>query len=71
MDNIFFVMFAKILMSLAHMDGQLTMVGNRDYGRQVLVDHGLLLTTSFMKEKGEGSGFGGDWAVRLDAKNER
>ncbi|KAK3166350.1 hypothetical protein QOZ80_1AG0044680 [Eleusine coracana subsp. coracana] len=43
----------------------------RDYGRQMLVDHGLLLTTSFLKEKGEGSGFGGDWAVRLDADNER
>ncbi|KAG8054167.1 hypothetical protein GUJ93_ZPchr0001g31040 [Zizania palustris] len=42
----------------------------RDYGRQMLLDHGLLLTTSFMKEKGEGSGYGGDWAVRLDAKNE-
>lgn len=43
----------------------------RDYGRQVLVDHGLFLTTSFLKEKGESSGYGGDWAVRLDANNER
>uniref|UniRef100_A0A0E0JSX2 Mannosyl-oligosaccharide glucosidase n=1 Tax=Oryza punctata TaxID=4537 RepID=A0A0E0JSX2_ORYPU len=42
----------------------------RDYGRQVLVDHGLLLTTSFLKEKGEGSGYGGDWAVRLNAKTD-
>lgn len=43
----------------------------RDYGRQVLVDHGLFLTTSFLKEKGESSGYGGDWAVRLDANRER
>jgi mannosyl-oligosaccharide glucosidase len=43
----------------------------RDYGHQVLVDHGLFLTTSFLKEKGEGSGYGGDWAVRLDANCER
>ncbi|KAL6840416.1 hypothetical protein ACP4OV_030226 [Aristida adscensionis] len=43
----------------------------RDYGRQVLDDHGLFLTTSFLKEKGEGSGYGGDWSVRLDANNER
>ena len=42
----------------------------RDYGRQELTDHGLQLTTSFLKEKREGSGYGGDWAVRLDAKNE-
>ncbi|KAI4964728.1 hypothetical protein ZWY2020_059785 [Hordeum vulgare] len=42
----------------------------RDYGRQELTDHGLHLTTSFLKEKGDGSGYGGDWAVRLDAKNE-
>ncbi|XP_044978139.1 mannosyl-oligosaccharide glucosidase GCS1-like [Hordeum vulgare subsp. vulgare] len=41
----------------------------RDYGRQELTDHGLHLTTSFLKEKGDGSGYGGDWAVRLDAKN--
>ena len=43
----------------------------RDYGHQVLVDHGLFLTTSFLKEKGEGSGYGGDWAVRLNANSER
>uniref|UniRef100_A0ACD5XGZ3 Uncharacterized protein n=1 Tax=Avena sativa TaxID=4498 RepID=A0ACD5XGZ3_AVESA len=42
----------------------------RDYGRQELTDHGLQLTTSFLKQKGEGSGYGGDWAVRLDAKSE-
>ncbi|XP_072999094.1 mannosyl-oligosaccharide glucosidase GCS1 [Typha latifolia] len=43
----------------------------RDYGRQVLIDHGLSLTTSFLKEKGEGSGYGGDWAVRLDVQNDK
>lgn len=41
----------------------------RDYGRQLIVDHGLSFTTSFLKEKKEGSGFGGDWAVRLDLQN--
>ncbi|KAL0926218.1 hypothetical protein M5K25_002430 [Dendrobium thyrsiflorum] len=41
----------------------------RDYGRQVLVDQALSLTTSFLKENGNGSGFGGDWAVRLEADN--
>uniref|UniRef100_A0A0A9DLD9 Uncharacterized protein n=1 Tax=Arundo donax TaxID=35708 RepID=A0A0A9DLD9_ARUDO len=30
MDSIFFVMFVKILMSLAHMGGQLTTVGIMD-----------------------------------------
>ena len=43
----------------------------RDYGHQALVDHGLFLTTGFIKDKGEGSGYGGDWAVRLDANSER
>ncbi|XP_042432224.1 mannosyl-oligosaccharide glucosidase GCS1-like isoform X2 [Zingiber officinale] len=41
----------------------------RSYGRQLIVDHGLSFTTSFLKEKKEGSGFGGDWAVRLDLQN--
>nr|XP_010929770.1 mannosyl-oligosaccharide glucosidase GCS1 [Elaeis guineensis] len=41
----------------------------RDYGRQVLVDHGMSITTSFLKEKDKGSGYGGDWAVRLDVQN--
>uniref|UniRef100_A0A1D1XWE2 Mannosyl-oligosaccharide glucosidase n=1 Tax=Anthurium amnicola TaxID=1678845 RepID=A0A1D1XWE2_9ARAE len=43
----------------------------RDYGRQVLVDHGLKLTTSFLKAKGHGSGYGGDWTVRVEAENEK
>ncbi|VAH68854.1 unnamed protein product [Triticum turgidum subsp. durum] len=43
----------------------------RDYGRQELIDHALRLTTSFLKEKGEGSGYGGDWVVRLDAQDKR
>lgn len=42
----------------------------RDYGRQVMVDHGLMFTTSFLKEKMDGSGYGGDWAVRLEAEHE-
>ncbi|CAI8616993.1 unnamed protein product [Vicia faba] len=37
----------------------------RDYGHQVLVDHGLILTTEFLKSNGDGSGYGGDWAVRI------
>ncbi|KAJ4748521.1 Mannosyl-oligosaccharide glucosidase [Rhynchospora pubera] len=42
----------------------------RDYGRQVLRDHDFYIETSFLKQKGEESGFGGDWAVRLDISNE-
>lgn len=41
----------------------------RDYGRQVIVDQGLSLTTSFLKEKGYGSSYGGDWAVRINVQN--
>lgn len=43
----------------------------RDYGRQFLVDHGLMLTTSFLKSKGADSGYGGDWAVRVNVENEK
>lgn len=43
----------------------------RDYGRQLIIDHGLSFTTNFLKVKREGSGYGGDWAVRLDLQNER
>ncbi|CAA6668399.1 unnamed protein product [Spirodela intermedia] len=43
----------------------------RDYGRQELVDRGLKLVTSFIKMKGDGSGYGGDWAVRVEADNEK
>ncbi|KAL1550439.1 ADP-ribosylation factor GTPase-activating protein gcs1 [Salvia divinorum] len=42
----------------------------RDYGRQVLVDQKLVLTTSFLKSKEEESGYGGDWAVRIEAQSE-
>ncbi|KAL5175253.1 Mannosyl-oligosaccharide glucosidase GCS1 [Glycine soja] len=38
----------------------------RDFGHQVLVDHGMTLTTEFLKSKEEGSGYGGDWAVRIN-----
>ncbi|KAJ0972621.1 hypothetical protein J5N97_020580 [Dioscorea zingiberensis] len=41
----------------------------RDYGRQVLVDHSISLTTSFLKDRQNGSGYGGDWAVRVNVKN--
>lgn len=40
----------------------------RDYGHQVLVDHGMILTTEFLKSKGDDSGYGGDWAVRIDVQ---
>lgn len=42
----------------------------RDYGRQVLRDHGFHIETSYLKQKGEDSGFGGDWAVRIDVGKE-
>ncbi|KAK7319058.1 hypothetical protein RJT34_03770 [Clitoria ternatea] len=37
----------------------------RDYGHQLLVDNGITLTTEFIKSKEDGSGYGGDWAVRI------
>jgi len=40
----------------------------RDFGHQVLVDHGMTLTTGFLKSKEEGSGYGGDWAVRINVQ---
>ncbi|KAL2343448.1 hypothetical protein Fmac_004733 [Flemingia macrophylla] len=40
----------------------------RDFGNQVLVDHGMTLTTGFLKSKEEGSGYGGDWAVRINVQ---
>ncbi|WCJ38747.1 Mannosyl-oligosaccharide glucosidase GCS1 [Euphorbia peplus] len=43
----------------------------RDFGRQVLVDQGLRLETSFLKSKSEGSGYGGDWAVRIDVQSDK
>ncbi|GAB4829340.1 ADP-ribosylation factor GTPase-activating protein gcs1 [Ancistrocladus abbreviatus] len=43
----------------------------RDYGRQLLVDQHLALETSFLKSKLDGSGYGGDWAVRLDVQSKR
>lgn len=41
-----------------------------DFGHQLLVDQDLTLETSFLKSKGDGSGYGGDWAVRLDLQSE-
>ncbi|CAK9144298.1 unnamed protein product [Ilex paraguariensis] len=43
----------------------------RDYGHQILGDQGMTLTTSFLKSKGEGSGYGGDWAVRVHVQREK
>ncbi|KAK7246976.1 hypothetical protein RIF29_41850 [Crotalaria pallida] len=40
----------------------------RDFGHQVLADHAMILTTVFLKSKGAGSGYGGDWAVRIDGQ---
>ncbi|KAK4402661.1 Mannosyl-oligosaccharide glucosidase GCS1 [Sesamum angolense] len=42
----------------------------RDYGHQVLVDQNLKLTTSFLKSMEKESSYGGDWAVRIEAKSE-
>ncbi|KAL9225563.1 hypothetical protein vseg_001469 [Gypsophila vaccaria] len=43
----------------------------RDYGRQLIADHGLTLETSFVKSKVESGGYGGDWAVRIDVQSEK
>lgn len=43
----------------------------RDYGRQVIVDQDLTLTTSFLKSKDKESGYGGDWGVRVEAQSEK
>ncbi|KAF5939858.1 hypothetical protein HYC85_021025 [Camellia sinensis] len=43
----------------------------RDYGRQMLVDRDMTLMTSFLTSKEDGSGYGGDWAVRIDVQSEK
>ncbi|KAG6653947.1 mannosyl-oligosaccharide glucosidase GCS1 isoform X1 [Carya illinoinensis] len=43
----------------------------RDFGHQVLVDQDLMLTTSFLKSKVDGCGYGGDWAVRIDVQSKQ
>lgn len=48
-----------------------TQHNGHDYGHQVLVDQDLTLTTSFFKTKTNGSGYGGDWAVRVAVQNEK
>ncbi|XP_027343269.1 mannosyl-oligosaccharide glucosidase GCS1-like [Abrus precatorius] len=40
----------------------------RDFGHQVLIDYGMTLTTEFLKSIEEGSGYGGDWVVRINAQ---
>ncbi|MED6180460.1 hypothetical protein PIB30_010676 [Stylosanthes scabra] len=37
----------------------------REFGHQLLADHGMTLATEFLKSKVDGSGYGGDWAVRI------
>lgn len=41
----------------------------RNFGHQVIVDQDVSLATSFLKSKGEDSGYGGDWAVRIDVQS--
>jgi len=43
----------------------------RDFGHQVLVDQGITLTTGFLKSKEEGSGYGGDWTVRISVQADK
>ncbi|KAL2903641.1 Mannosyl-oligosaccharide glucosidase GCS1 [Bienertia sinuspersici] len=43
----------------------------RDYGRQLITDHGLKLETNFLKLRGKDSGYGGDWAVRMDVQSKK
>lgn len=43
----------------------------RNFGHQVIVDQDMNLATSFLKSKGEDSGYGGDWAVRLYVQNHK
>lgn len=42
----------------------------RDYGHQVLIEQTMTLTTSFLKSKDRGSGYGGDWAIRIGAQSD-
>lgn len=43
----------------------------RDFGHQKLVDQGIHLETSFLKSKEDGSGYGGDWSVRINAQTSK
>ncbi|QCD83381.1 mannosyl-oligosaccharide glucosidase [Vigna unguiculata] len=43
----------------------------RDFGHQVLLDQGVALTTAFLKSKEEGSGYGGDWAIRISVQADK
>ncbi|XP_050276247.1 mannosyl-oligosaccharide glucosidase GCS1-like [Quercus robur] len=43
----------------------------RDFGHQILVDQDMTLATSFLKSKVDGSGYGGDWAVRIDVQSKQ
>ncbi|XP_022151803.1 mannosyl-oligosaccharide glucosidase GCS1-like [Momordica charantia] len=43
----------------------------RDFGHQVLVDQDMTLATSFLKTKESGSGYGGDWTVRIEVNSKK
>ncbi|KAH9314208.1 hypothetical protein KI387_022835, partial [Taxus chinensis] len=43
----------------------------RKYGHQVIVDQDMAITTTFLKSWGNGSGYGGDWVIRFDVRNDR
>ncbi|KAL9686728.1 hypothetical protein QQ045_031121 [Rhodiola kirilowii] len=43
----------------------------RDYGFQTVIDQDLILTTSFLKTKRDGSAYGGDWAVQVDLQSKK
>ncbi|XP_016568329.2 mannosyl-oligosaccharide glucosidase GCS1 [Capsicum annuum] len=42
----------------------------RDYGHQFLIEQKMTLTTHFLKSKDRGSGYGGDWAVRIGVQSD-
>lgn len=43
----------------------------RDFGHQILVDQDMTLATSFLKTKESGSGYGGDWSVRIEVNSKK
>ncbi|GLT52060.1 hypothetical protein SLA2020_254220 [Shorea laevis] len=43
----------------------------RVFGHQLLDDQDMTLETSFLKSKGGGRGYGGDWAARIDVQRSR
>lgn len=43
----------------------------RDFGHQIIVDQDMTLATSFLKTKESGSGYGGDWTVRIEVNSKK